>query len=96
MFLADDLCTINRPNRSPVSNSLNSANKSIRPLLAGVPVSPTIRFNFGRSFIKALNRFDWWFLKDESSSITAISKLKAEAAPASVRFPRLAIVCFRG
>ena len=45
-FLLTDICAINLPSRSPVSNSLNSANKSIRPLLAGVPVSPTIRFNF--------------------------------------------------
>ena len=45
-FWLTDLCTINRPSRSPVSNSLNSTNKSIRPLLAGVPVSPNIRFNF--------------------------------------------------
>ena len=34
----------------------NSAYKSIKPLLDGVPVSPTIRFIFGLTFINALNR----------------------------------------
>ena len=57
-----------------MSSSRNSAHKSISPLLLGVPVSPTMRFTFGRTFINALNRFVWWFLKEDSSSITTMSK----------------------
>jgi hypothetical protein len=33
-----------------------------------------MRFTFGLTFINALNRFVWWFLKDDSSSITTMSK----------------------
>ena len=56
-----------------MSMTLNSAHRSISPLLAGVPVSPTTRLILGRTCIRALNRFDWWFLKEESSSITTMS-----------------------
>ena len=41
--------------------------------LLGVPVMPTTRFSFGRTFIKARKRFDCQFLKLESSSITIMS-----------------------
>ena len=68
-------CPINLPSLAPISSSLNSANKSIRPLLLGVPVRPTTLFTVGRAFISALNRLAWWFLKEDSSSITTISKL---------------------
>ena len=37
------------------SRSLNSAKRSIKPLLLGVPVSPTILFTEGRTFINDLN-----------------------------------------
>ena len=48
-----------RPSRSPISSTRNSAHKSINPLLAGVPVSPTIRDTNGRTFKRYLNRFAW-------------------------------------
>ena len=57
-----------------MSRMRNSAHKSIKPFDAGVPVSPTIRLTFGRTFSIALNRFVPWFLKDDSSSITTMSK----------------------
>lgn len=53
-FWLTDLCPINRPSRSPISNSLNSANKSIRPLLTGVPVSPHYPFQLRTVFHKSL------------------------------------------
>ena len=48
-----------RPRRLPRSITLNSAHRSIRPLEAGVPVSPTTRLILGRTCIRALNRLDW-------------------------------------
>ena len=38
---------------------LDTAHRSISPLLLGVPVSPTTRPTFGRTFIMARNRLDW-------------------------------------
>lgn len=40
-----------------MSMTLNSAHRSISPLLAGVPVSPTTRLILGRTCIRALKRF---------------------------------------
>ena len=62
------------PSRSPISRIRNSAQRSIKPFPVGVPVSPTMRFTFGRMAFMARNRFDWWFLKLDSSSRTTISK----------------------
>ena len=59
-----------------MSRILNSAHKSMRPFAEGVPVSPTIRFIRGRTRIRALKRFDWWLLKEESSSTMTVSKSK--------------------
>jgi len=70
---------MNLPSLTPLSNSLNCAQRSIRPLLAGVPVSPTMRLITGRRFIKALKRLERWFLNDESSSTTTMSKSKGMA-----------------
>ena len=41
---------------------------------AGVPVSPTTRVNWGRTFFSARNRFARLFLNEDNSSITSISK----------------------
>ena len=58
------------PSLSPISRSLYSAQRSIRPLEDGVPVSPITLRTVGRTFISALNLAEVWFLKDESSSST--------------------------
>ena len=56
-----------------MSITLNSAHRSMSPLLAGVPVSPTMCLIRGRTCISALKRLDWWFLNEESSSTTTMS-----------------------
>ena len=40
-----------RPSRWPISRSRNSAQRSIRPLLEGVPVSPTMRLTPGLTIL---------------------------------------------
>ena len=45
----------------------------MRPLPAGVPVSPTMRFTKGRTFIRALKRLLFPFLNPDSSSRTTVS-----------------------
>lgn len=48
-----------------MSRILNSAHKSISPLLLGVPVRPTILFIFGLTFRRLLNRLADADLKDD-------------------------------
>lgn len=63
-----------RPNRCPRSSRNTCGHRSSRPFGAGVPVSPTTRENCPSTFFSARKRFARLFLKDESSSITSISK----------------------
>ena len=87
-------CVMNRPRRSPKSSSRNSAHRSMRPLELGVPVSPMTRLTVGRTRIRTLNRLDWWLLKEDSSSITTVSKSKGKplSSISQARFSRLMIV----
>ena len=52
-----------------MSRILNSAHKSISPLLLGVPVRPTILFTFGLTLRRLLNRLADADLNDDNSSI---------------------------
>ena len=64
---------MNLPRRWPSSSRRNCAHRSISPLAAGVPVSPTIRVRRGRTAASALNLCARWFLNELSSSMTTMS-----------------------
>ena len=72
-----------------MSSSPISAHKSISPFGAGVPVSPTIRLTFGRTLFSALNRFALCDLKEDSSSITTMSKSHLQKSTSHSTFSRL-------